>query len=325
MSEKNKQKQRHNWTHAEIAELFALPFPELMWRAQQVHRANHDPNAIQLSNLLNIKTAACPEDCGFCAQSGHFKAGIAKEKLWAIDDVLAKAKQAKAQGATRFCMGCAWRHLPERELPILIQMIQGVKAMGLEACLTAGFITPAQAQALKEAGLDYYNHNLETSPEFYEKIVSTHRFQDRLDTVMTVQEAGLGVCCGGIVGMGESLDDRISLLKQLANLPAHPGSVTINKLIPLKGTPLENTEIVSAIDFVKVVAVARIILPTSRLRLSGGRREMSEELQVLCFLAGASSIHTGEKLLVTEIFGFEHDKAMLERLGMKEMQMQEAN
>jgi biotin synthase len=204
-------------------------------------------------------------------------------------------------------------------------MIQGVKAMGLEACLTAGFITPAQAQALKEAGLDYYNHNLETSPEFYEKIVSTHRFQDRLDTVMTVQEAGLGVCCGGIVGMGESLDDRISLLRQLANLPAHPGSVTINKLIPIKGTPLENTEIVGAIDFVKVVAVARIILPTSRLRLSGGRREMSEELQVLCFLAGASSIHTGEKLLVTEIFGFDHDKAMLERLGMKEIQMQETN
>ena len=307
---------RSDWTRAEIAALFALSFPELMFRAQTVHRAHFDPSQVQISTLLSIKTGGCPEDCGYCSQSSKHDTGLKASKLMEIDAVLADAAKAKAAGASRFCMGAAWRSPKDKDLDAVCQMVEGVKAMGMETCVTLGMLTAPQAQRLKQSGLDYYNHNLDTSPEYYRHIISTRTYQDRLDTLDHVRGAGINVCCGGIVGMGETAEDRVGLIHALATLPVHPESVPINALVQIEGTPQGLSRPLDPIDFVRTIAVARITMPRSMVRLSAGRESMNDETQALCFLAGANSIFYGEKLLTTPNPVAAEDRALFDRLGL---------
>ncbi|HJR55162.1 MAG TPA: biotin synthase BioB [Rhizomicrobium sp.] len=307
---------RSDWTRAEIAALFALPFPELMFRAQTIHRAHFDPAQVQISTLLSIKTGGCPEDCGYCSQSSKHDTGLKASKLMEIDAVLADAAKAKAAGASRFCMGAAWRSPKDKDLDAVCQMVEGVKAMGMETCVTLGMLTAPQAQRLKQSGLDYYNHNLDTSPEYYRHIISTRTYQDRLDTLDHVRGAGINVCCGGIVGMGETAEDRVGLIHALATLPVHPESVPINALVQIEGTPQSLSRPLDPIDFVRTIAVARITMPRSMVRLSAGRESMNDETQALCFLAGANSIFYGEKLLTTPNPVAAEDRALFDRLGL---------
>src|SRR5216683_6132924 len=281
---------RHDWTREEVRALFALPFPELMFRAAQVHRENFDPTEVQISTLLSIKTGGCPEDCAYCPQAARYDTGVKAEKLLDLDVVLAEARAAKAGGASRFCMGAAWRSPKDRDLEKVCAMVEGVKALGMETCVTLGMLTSDQAWQLKDCGLDYYNHNLDTSPEFYGEIITTRTYQDRLDTLAHVRAAGINVCCGAIVGMGEGREDRVGMIATLASLPAHPESVPINMLVQVAGTPLATGEKLDPIEFVRTIAVARITMPAAMVRLSAGRQEMSDEMQALCFLAGANSI-----------------------------------
>jgi biotin synthase len=316
---------RHDWTREEVRALFDLPFPELMFRAQSVHRQNFDPAEVQISTLLSIKTGGCPEDCAYCPQSAHYQTGVAAEKLMTLDAVLAQARAAKEGGASRFCMGAAWRSPKDRDLDAVCAMVEGVKALGLETCVTLGMLNGAQAHRLKDAGLDYYNHNLDTSPEFYDHIITTRTYQDRLDTLDHVREAGIHVCCGGIVGMGETREDRAGMIATLASLPVHPESVPINMLVKVAGTPLADKDSLDSpaldgIEFVRTIAVARISMPRSMVRLSAGRETMSEETQALCFLAGANSIFYGPKLLTTPNPGRDRDRELIERLGMSPME-----
>ena len=307
---------RHDWSTDEIEQLFNLPFNDVLFHAQQVHRRHFDPNQVQVSTLLSIKTGRCPEDCGYCPQSVRYDTEVENEALLPLEEVLEQAQAAKAKGSSRFCMGAAWRSPKDRDLDQVIEMVKEVKALGLETCLTLGMLTEAQTQRLKQAGLDYYNHNLDTSPEFYGDIITTRTYQDRLDTLQHVRDAGMHVCCGGILGMGESRQDRISLMQQLANQPQHPESVPINMLVKVEGTPLENAEDLDPIEFVRSIAVARILMPASHVRLSAGRETMSDEMQALCFLAGANSIFYGEKLLTTPNPAADQDRLLFERLGL---------
>jgi len=310
---------RTDWTRAEIAVLFDLPFPELVFRAAQIHRAHFSADEVQLSQLLSVKTGGCAENCGYCSQSAHFDTGVPASKLMAVEDVAAAARRAKSGGAQRFCMGAAWREVKDRDLPQLAAMIQAVKAEGLETCATLGMLTTEQAAALKEAGLDYYNHNLDTSPEYYPSVVTTRTYQERLDTLAHVRAAGIHTCCGGIVGMGESRDDRIGLLHALATLPEHPDSLPINALVPIEGTPLGESPPIDGLEFVRTIAVARIVCPKSVVRLSAGRDAMSRELQALCFLAGANSIFIGERLLTAANPKLDSDMQLLTDLGLRPM------
>ena len=310
---------RHDWTRAEIRDLFALPFPELMFQAQTAHRANFDPTEVQVSTLLSIKTGGCPEDCAYCPQSAKYDTGVKAEKLMSLDKVLAEAQAAKDAGASRFCMGAAWREPKDRDLDKVCAMIEGVRAMGLETCVTLGMLTGTQAKRLKESGLDYYNHNLDPSPEFYGEIISTRTYQERLDTLDHVRDAGIHVCCGGIVGMGEGAEDRVGMIHALATLPVHPESVPINMLVQVEGTPLANGAGIDVIDFVRTIAVARITMPRSMVRLSAGREDMTDEAQALCFLAGANSIFYGPKLLTTPNPAADRDKQLMDRLGLRAM------
>ena len=310
---------RHDWTRNEIAALYDLPFGELLFRAQTLHRRHFEPNQVQLSTLLSIKTGGCPEDCAYCPQSAHYEAGVDAAKLMDVDAVLAEARAAKAQGAQRFCMGAAWREPKDRDLDAVCDMVAGVKALGLETCATLGMLTGDQAQRLKTAGLDYYNHNLDTAPEFYGAIIGTRQYQDRLDTLAHVRTAGMKVCCGGIVGMGENREHRVGLIAALANLPEHPDSVPINMLVKVAGTPLADAEQLDDLEFVRTIAVARICMPKSVVRLSAGREGMSEALQALCFLAGANSIFCGTRLLTTPNPARDVDRAMMDRLGLSPM------
>jgi biotin synthase len=310
---------RHNWTREEVRALFALPFPELIFRAAAVHRENFDPAEVQVSTLLSIKTGGCPEDCAYCPQSAKFDTGVKAEKLMELDTVLAEARAAKAGGASRFCMGAAWRSPKDRDLDKVCAMVEGVKALGMETCVTLGMLTGEQARRLKDCGLDYYNHNLDTSPEYYGEIITTRTYQDRLDTLEYVRAAGIHVCCGGIVGMGEGLDDRVGMIATLASLPVHPESVPINMLVQVEGTPLASEAKLDAFDFVRTIAVARICMPASVVRLSAGREDMSEETQALCFIAGANSIFYGPKLLTTPNPGRDRDMALLDKLGLRPM------
>jgi len=318
---------RTDWTRAEIAELFDLPFTELVFRAAEVHRAHHAVGEVQLCTLLSIKTGGCPEDCGYCSQSAYADTGLKAEKLVDVDAVLAAAAEAKAAGSQRFCMGAAWREPKDRDMTAVCEMVAGVKAMGLETCMTLGMLTGDQARSLKAAGLDYYNHNIDTSPEHYGDIITTRTFQERLDTLEEVRAAGMSVCCGGIVGMGESRDDRVGFLHALATLPRHPESVPVNALVPVKGTVLGDMwggeRMIDDIEFVRTVAVARITMPMSMVRLSAGRESMSEATQALCFLAGANSIFTGDKLLTTANAGDSRDAALFAKLGLKPMEAEE--
>ncbi len=308
---------RTDWTLDEVRALYALPFADLLFAAQQVHRAHHDPNEVQVSTLLSIKTGGCPEDCAYCPQSIRYQTGVERDELMSIAEVVACAQAAKDAGATRFCMGAAYRSPKNRELKQIAAMVREVSALGLETCATLGMLTPEQASELKEAGLDYYNHNLDTSPEHYEKIITTRTYQDRLDTLEAVRAAGMKVCCGGILGLGETELDRAKLLHTLATLREHPESVPINELVQVEGTPLNGTARVDPLDFVRTVAVARILMPKSHVRLSAGRTEMSDELQALCFLAGAKSIFYGEKLLTTGNPDVVHDQTLFARLGVE--------
>jgi len=310
---------RHDYTRAEVLVLFALPFNDLLSKAQAVHRAHHDANAVQISTLLSIKTGGCPEDCAYCPQAARYHTGVKAEKLLELDAVLDKARAAKAAGATRFCMGAAWRSPKDRDVEKVAAMVAGVKALGMETCATLGMLTQDQADRFKAAGLDYYNHNLDTAPELYGEIIHTREYQDRLDTLACVRSAGLKTCCGGIVGMGETREQRAGLLQTLANLPEHPQSVPINRLVQVQGTPLEGTALLDPFEFVRTIAVARILMPASMVRLSAGRAEMSDELQALCFFAGANSIFYGEKLLTTGNPDVEHDQALFARLGIVPM------
>ncbi|HZL59999.1 MAG TPA: biotin synthase BioB [Stellaceae bacterium] len=310
---------RHDWSAAEIEALYDLPFTELVFRAQTAHRRGFAPNEVQLSTLLSIKTGGCPEDCAYCPQSAHFEAGIDAAKLMDVPAVLAEARAAKESGAQRFCMGAAWREPKDRDLDAVCGMIEGVKALGLETCATLGMLTENQARRLKSAGLDYYNHNLDTSPEFYGAIITTRVYQDRLDTLARVRESGMKLCCGGIVGMGESRGDRVGLIAALANLPIHPESVPINLLVQVEGTKLAGTPALDPIEFVRTVAVARLCMPRSVVRLSAGREGMSEEMQALCFLAGANSIFCGPRLLTTPNPARDADAEMMDRLGLTPM------
>jgi biotin synthase len=310
---------RHDWTRAEVRALFELPFPELIFRAQSVHRLNFDPTEVQISTLLSIKTGGCPEDCAYCSQSLRYDTGVKAEKLMSLDAVLAEARAAKDAGASRFCMGAAWREPNDRDLDKVCAMVEGVKALGLETCATLGMLTREQARRLKTAGLDYYNHNLDTSPEHYGAIITTRTYQDRLDTLYHVREAGIHVCCGGIVGIGETLEDRVGMIATLAGLPEHPESVPINMLMRVEGTPLADSEAIDPIDFVRTIAVARICMPKSVVRLSAGREHMREETQALCFLAGANSIFYGPRLLTTPNPDRDHDRRLMHKLGMVPM------
>ena len=305
---------RNDWTLAEVTELFDQPFMDLVFRAQAIHRVFQVPNTVQISTLLSIKTGACPEDCAYCPQSVRFDTGLEASELLELADVAARARAARDSGATRFCMGAAYRSPKARDLHKVAAMIREVKALGLETCATLGMLTPAQALELKAAGLDFYNHNLDTSPRYYREIISTRTYQDRLDTLQAVRAAGMNVCCGGIVGMGEEPQDRIELLHTLATLPEHPQSVPINQLVRVRGTPLSDCEALDPFDFVRMIAVARILMPASHVRLSAGRAEMSDELQALCFMAGANSIFYGEKLLTTGNPDSEHDLELFRRL-----------
>ena len=305
------------WTVDAIEALFALPFNDLIFRAQQVHREHFDANAVQLSTLLSIKTCGCPEDCSYCPQSARYDTGVQAEKLMPVDEVVAAAKRAKEAGATRFCMGAAWRSPKPHQVDAVGEIVREVKALGLETCVTLGMLRDGQAEQLRDAGLDYYNHNLDTSPEFYGRIITTRTYQDRLDTLARVRDAGLKVCCGGIVGLGETQRERAGLIAQLANMSPYPESVPINNLMKIEGTPLEHNESVDPFDFVRMIAVARITMPRAMVRLSAGREMMDDALQSLCFLAGANSMFYGEKLLVTQNPQAEHDRALLARLGMR--------
>jgi len=311
---------RHDWQLAEIEQLFVLPFNDLLFQAQQIHRCHFDPNAVQVSSLLNIKTGACPEDCAYCSQSSHNKTALERENLMSMEVVLAEAKKAKAKGASRFCMGAAWRNPTDKNLERVIELVQAVKALDLETCVTLGMLTQPQALRLKQAGLDYYNHNIDTSAEFYPKVITTRTFQDRLETLEYVRQADINVCCGGILGLGETVSDRADMLRTLANLPKHPESVPVNLLVQVEGTPLAGADPVDAIDFVRSIAVARILMPLSVVRLSAGRLDMSDEMQALCFFAGANSIFYGEKLLTTDNPKASSDQALLARLGMHMLQ-----
>jgi len=307
---------RHDWSLDEVRALYALPFMDLIVQAQRVHRAYHRPNTVQMSTLLSIKTGACPEDCAYCPQSVHYETGVGREALMELTAVRECATRAKAAGATRFCMGAAYRSPKGRDLAAILEMIRVVRELGLESCATLGMLTPGQAAQLKSAGLDYYNHNLDTSAEFYGEIISTRTYQQRLDTLAAVRAAGLKVCCGGIIGMGESADDRAQLLRTLANLPEHPESVPINRLVKVPGTPLAQAPEVDPFDFVRTCAAARVLMPRAHVRLSAGREDMSDELQALCFLAGANSIFYGEKLLTTGNPDVARDRSLLKRLGL---------
>jgi biotin synthase len=311
---------RHDWTRPEIGALFALPFPELIFRAQSIHRQSFDPAEVQISTLLSIKTGGCPEDCAYCPQSARYHTGVEAEKLMPVEAVIAEARAAKNAGASRFCMGAAWRSPKDRDLEHVCAMVEAVKALGLETCATLGMLTRPQAQALKRAGLDYYNHNLDTSPEFYGDIITTRVYQDRLETLQHVRDAGVHVCCGGIVGMGESRADRIGMIAALASLPVHPESVPINLLVRVAGTPLADAPVLDPFEFVRTIAVARITMPRSVVRLSAGREDMSEETQALCFLAGANSIFYGPKLLTTANPERDRDRVLMEKLGLCPME-----
>jgi len=310
---------RHDWTREEVRNLFALPFAELIYRAHSVHRAHFNPRDVQISTLLSIKTGGCPEDCAYCPQSAAYDTGVKAEKLMDVDAVLADAKAAKEAGATRFCMGAAWRSPKDKDLDAVCRMVEGVKALGMESCVTLGMLTAPQAAKLKGAGLDYYNHNLDTSPEYYGEIITTRTYQDRLDTLSHVRGAGIHVCCGGIVGMGERAEDRVGMIHALCTLPAHPESVPINMLVQVVGTPVSKGQAPDALEFVRTIAVARLTMPKSMVRLSAGREDMSDEAQALCFFAGANSIFYGPKLLTTPNPNEHHDHALLDRLGMRPM------
>ena len=314
---------RHDWSLAEVNTLFSLPFNDLLFQAQCVHRANFDPNYVQVSTLLSIKTGACPEDCKYCPQSARYDTGLEKERLMEIEKVILRAQEAKAAGSTRFCMGAAWRNPKDRDMPYVVDMVREVKKLGLETCMTLGMLTRDQAVALKQAGLDYYNHNLDTSPEFYGDIITTRTYQDRLNTIDNVREAGMNVCSGGIVGMGETGSDRSSLLIQLANLDHHPESVPINMLVKVKGTPMENVKDLDYFEFIRTIAVARIIMPKSFVRLSAGREAMNEQMQALCFMAGANSIFYGCKLLTTSNPETHEDVTLFKKLGINAKQTRE--
>ena len=307
---------RHDWTLEEIEALLDLPFNDLLLRAQNVHRAHFEPNRVQVSTLLSIKTGACPEDCGYCSQSARHDTGLERERLLPLGEVIAAASAARDQGATRFCMGAAWRNPTDRNLDQVIAMVEAVHGLGLETCVTLGMLTGPQARRLKDAGLDYYNHNLDTSPEFYSQVVSTRTYRDRLDTLEHVREAGLKTCSGGILGMGESRRDRASMLRQLTNLPAHPESVPINLLVQVEGTPLFGTAALDPLEFVRTVAAARCLMPRSYVRLSAGRSQMSDELQALCYFAGANSVFYGERLLTTPNAESDRDRVLFARLGL---------
>lgn len=308
---------RYDWSVQEVLELLQTPFLELVYKAQQVHRENFAPNEVQVSSLLSIKTGSCPEDCKYCPQSAHHNTGLQKERLLDMNVILERAKLALDSGATRFCMGAAWRDPKDSDILYLQQIIKSVKALGLETCMTLGMLNENQANALKEAGLDYYNHNIDTSPEYYGNIITTRTFQDRLDTLDIVRKAGIKICCGGIVGMGETLKDRASFLRSLANLNPHPESVPINLLVKVKGTPLADCDDVDPIDFIRMVAVARILMPKSFVRLSAGRKSLSPEAQALCFMSGANSIFYGCKLLTTPNAEMDSDEALMQKLGVK--------
>jgi biotin synthase len=308
---------RHNWSLTEISELFDLPFLELMHQAQSVHRANFNANEIQLSRLLSIKTGACPEDCKYCPQSGHYDTQLAKEPLMELDTIVLAAKRAKEEGASRFCMGAAWKNPPKKDMPKLAKIISQVKDLGLETCMTLGTLSQDQADDLAEAGLDYYNHNLDTSPEYYKKIISTRTYDERLDTLEHVRTAGMKVCCGGIIGMGESKADRYKFLQQLANLPQHPESVPINKLIKIKGTPLQDVQDLDDFDFIRTIAVTRMLMPKSYVRLSAGRDSMNEQTQAWCFFAGVNSIFYGDELLTSANCQMKADKDLMAKLQMQ--------
>jgi len=314
---------RSDWTREEIAALFALPFPELMFRAQSVHRAHFDPSQVQVSQLLSIKTGGCPEDCGYCTQSVHNQTGLKATKLMEVEAVLAEARAAKASGVSRFCMGAAWRGPKDKDLDTVCAMVEGVKALGMETCVTLGMLTDGQAMRLKESGLDYYNHNLDTSPEYYRHVISTRTYQDRLDTLEAVRTAGINVCCGGIVGMGESPEDRVGLIHALATLPVHPESVPINALVGSDTPAAETSPKLPHLDFVRTIAVARITMPKSMVRLSAGREDMSDETQALCFMAGANSIFYGPKLLTTPNPVADADRALFAKLGLSPMPLPE--
>ncbi|MEX2476491.1 biotin synthase BioB [Marinobacter sp.] len=314
---------RHDWTLQEARELFQLPFNDLLFRAQGVHREFFDPNEVQVSTLLSIKTGACPEDCKYCPQSGHYNTGLEKEKLLEIETVVAEAKAAREKGASRFCMGAAWRSPTKKDMPYVLDMVRQVKSLGLETCMTLGMLKDSQAQELADAGLDYYNHNLDTSEKYYSHIITTRTYQDRLDTLDNVRKAGMKVCCGGIMGMGEDEDDRVGLLMQLANLPHHPESVPVNMLVKVKGTPMENVEDLDPFDFIRIIAVARIMMPASHVRLSAGREDMNEQMQALCFMAGANSIFYGEKLLTTANPEADADRELFRRLGIRPEQREQ--
>jgi biotin synthase len=311
---------RRDWTRSQVRALFELPFPELIFDAQRIHRMHFDPREVQISTLLSIKTGGCPEDCAYCPQSAHHETGVTAEKLMEAGAVIAEARAAKRAGASRFCMGAAWRNPKDRDLDAVCTMVEGVKALGLETCATLGMLTGPQAQRLKAAGLDYYNHNLDTSPEFYGEIITTRTYRDRLDTLAHVRAAGINVCCGGIVGMGESREDRVGMIVALATLPRHPESVPINMLVQVEGTPLATGAAFDPIEFVRTIAVARICMPASVVRLSAGREEMSEETQALCFVAGANSIFYGPKLLTTSNPGRDRDRALMDKLGLTPME-----
>jgi len=307
---------RHDWQISQIRELYQLPMNDLLFKAQTIHRQHFEPNQVQTSTLMSIKTGACPEDCAYCPQSGHHNTGLSKEQLVALDKVVTAAKQAKETGATRFCMGAAWRSPRGKDFPVVIEMVKAVKQLGLETCMTLGMLTGEQANELQQAGLDYYNHNLDTSEEYYDQIITTRTFEDRLQTLAHVRDAGMKVCAGGILGMGESVNDRLGLLQALANLPEHPQSVPINQLIAVKGTPLEDAEAIDSFDFVRMIAVARIMMPESYVRLSAGRENMSDEMQAMCFFAGANSIFYGDKLLTTDNPEVDRDIQLFKRLGI---------
>ncbi|EGU36571.1 biotin synthase [Vibrio sp. N418] len=312
---------RHNWTVAEVQQLMEKPFMDLLFEAQLVHRQFQQHNYVQVSTLLSIKTGACPEDCKYCPQSARYTTDVEKERLMEVERVLDAAQKAKSAGSTRFCMGAAWKNPKERDMPHLTEMIKGVKGMGLETCMTLGMLTPDQAEKLAGAGLDYYNHNLDTSPEFYGNIITTRTYQDRLDTLSHVRDAGMKICSGGIIGMGESASDRAGLLVELANLPTHPESVPINMLVKVKGTPLETVDDVEPFDFIRLIAIARIMMPQSAVRLSAGRENMNEQMQTLCFMAGANSVFYGCKLLTTPNPSEDKDMQLFNKLGINSQQV----
>jgi biotin synthase len=310
-----------NWTTEEALALYQAPFNDLLFQAQTVHRRNFDPNKVQLSRLLSIKTGGCPEDCGYCSQSSHHESGLKASRLMAVERVVTEARKARDAGATRYCMGAAWRSPKDRDIDAVVAMVEGVKALGMETCMTLGMLERGQAARLKGAGLDYYNHNIDTSERHYGEIISTHSFADRLQTLSYVRESGIKVCCGGIVGMGEAAVDRVDMLVTLANLPEPPESVPINMLIPIPGTPLEKADPIEPIEFVRTIALARILMPKSFVRLSAGRTAMSDEMQALCFFAGANSIFVGDTLLTAGNPGEDHDAALFRRLGIEALEI----